>query len=121
MKKDRETRWTRIPIYGNLRFKIMVSDDIGETVRRITESREEQDDYAAIVLSQAESFWLIFSTDCPITHNTVAHEVYHVVGRIGEYVGFTPSKDNHEPYAYLQGWVAQKVYDQLKSWKIKPS
>ena len=61
------------------------------------------------------------SKDGGVSLNTVAHESFHVADYIGEAVGleFQPDGAN-EQYAYLIGWVTDKVFDCLSlenKWK----
>lgn len=56
-----------------------------------------------------------------LTHNTIAHEIFHCVHGIMERTGDKFTAEHHEPYAYLQGWIAEWVYSQLKKAKIRVS
>lgn len=44
---------------------------------------------------------------------TLAHEIFHSVDFILRTIGITLSKDSDEAYAYLIGYLTEKIYDNL--------
>ncbi len=63
-------------------------------------------------------FALILEKD-KISHELIAHEVFHATHRIMEYLGDKFTRRNHEPYAYLLGYLTREIYIQLCNWKLK--
>ena len=48
-----------------------------------------------------------------VSLNTISHEVFHVTQHIMEHCMIDLSPDTKEPYAYLHGWLFQRVSDLL--------
>ena len=45
-----------------------------------------------------------------LDYNTLCHELMHLVMYICELKGIRPEQDNDEPLAYLQGYLAEKLF-----------
>ena len=48
-----------------------------------------------------------------LSHNTIAHEVVHLVNAVFRRVGIDPDRKNDEADAYFTGWVTEWVYRSL--------
>lgn len=46
--------------------------------------------------------------------NTLAHEVFHLTMFVLMTRGVDATKDNHEPYCYLHGWLFEQCWRRLK-------
>lgn len=62
-------------------------------------------------------FFLFLNIAC-LDHNLIAHEVLHMTHRTLEYCGHEISSRNHEPHAFVCGYITQVVYQSLKKWRI---
>jgi hypothetical protein len=63
-----------------------------------------------------------FNIDCEVnkvTHGVIAHEVMHAVHEILTTIGMKLSNDSEEAYAYLTGWLIDKVYKVVSENNIK--
>lgn len=55
------------------------------------------------------------SKDGGVSPNTVAHEAFHAADYVGEAIGLEFQVDGaNEQYAYLIGWVVDRVFDCLR-------
>ena len=56
----------------------------------------------------------------PSNANTtmVAHECCHATWRLLENKGFIPTTDTQEPFAYLLGFLTEKVTGLINKWKV---
>ena len=60
---------------------------------------------ASVVWARKE---LIFGE--PSDHGIIAHEVQHIVSNICRDCNMPRDTDNDEPFAYLSGWITEKIY-----------
>ncbi len=118
----------QIPIFGSY-FVCFIGYDILSFVKARTISRlyKGKRDIVELVetLNKAqgltirampENYYAVWiSKECKGTrfHNTMAHELTHVVYGVLRDSGIELSKETGEVYAYLQGWLTEKVYDKL--------
>ena len=49
----------------------------------------------------------------PLDYNFLQHEIFHSVDFILRKIGITLSTDSDEAYAYLIGYVTEKIYEKL--------
>lgn len=54
-----------------------------------------------------------------VTHEIIAHEIFHATHRILDWVGIEVTKKHHESAAHLNGHLNKLVYQDMKRWKIK--
>lgn len=54
-----------------------------------------------------------------VTHGVIAHECSHAADYIFEYIDAKHDFDNPEPYAYLVGWICEKVYEFIYEHKLQ--
>lgn len=50
-----------------------------------------------------------------LTHNTIAHEMYHLTCNIGEATGIT----DEESLAWLCGYITEELYKLITKWNLK--
>jgi hypothetical protein len=66
--------------------------------------------FAGLCAWKDNQFGLFFYPN-GLTHNTISHEVTHLALRIMKWIGFDIDPENHEPLAYLQGYLTALVYE----------
>lgn len=49
--------------------------------------------------------------------HTIHHESIHVAWNILDRIGVKIDESNHEALTYLEGYIADKVYEQIEEWK----
>lgn len=92
---------------------IVVTDDLKNEVDKIYKknnlSDRFEDDAEAVMLTiNLHNYYLIFDKDY-LTHNTIAHEVFHVVIRITDDRDIT----DDEAQAWLTGYITSVIYEFL--------
>lgn len=122
MKLDEKSIRIYIPLYDSF-FEVVVSTDIPKSITKPFRVKYlgEQDvegEFCAIHCYHRACFSIFFTYE-NLTHNTIAHEIFHATMRIGERCGVMFNKDNHEPFAYLQGFLAETAYGLFKKHKIR--
>src|SRR5690606_31309315 len=53
-----------------------------------------------------------------VNHRTISHELFHATHRILDNLPHEFSPNGHEPFAYLNGYLAELVYGDLRRWRI---
>lgn len=111
------TRKVKLATY-NCVVHIIITDALNQEVNRIYKkhkSTEEFNDEAegVVVTLTIENYYLILSTQY-LTHNTVAHETYHIAVKVTEDRGIT----NEEAQAWLCGQVTAEVYKLIQNKKL---
>lgn len=122
MRLDEKSVRIYIPLYDSF-FEVVVSRDIAKSVSKPLRVKclGEQDvdgEYTALHCYNRACFSIFFTYE-DLTHNSIAHEVFHATMRIAERCGVMFTKDNHEPFAYLQGYLAETAYGLFKKHKIR--
>ncbi len=111
-----------VPIYGT-KLEFVVSDSITKArnkpdrVKRYRSKYEEGEFYG--LLSRFGNYMGLFIASDAVTHDGIAHEVFHLTHRIAEFVEVKFDPDHHEALAYLNQELTRTIYDDLKKWKIK--
>lgn len=54
----------------------------------------------------------IYNPEC--IYNTIPHEVFHAVHMYLDFLGMELTNESQEAYAYLTGYLNQKIFEQLK-------
>lgn len=113
-----------IPIY-DVAFFLVVTDDL-------LRSRLRRSGWLGVVSPGWEagsglcSFhghrFALFAQRRYLCHDLIAHEVFHLTHRILESSSVPFKEDNHEVFAYLNGWLSEKVYGELRRLgeRVKP-
>lgn len=111
-----------VPIYASF-FEVVISRDIGKSVTKPFRIKYlgEQDidgEYCALHCYRGACFSIFFQYK-DLCHNTISHEIFHATMRMAERCEVIFTKDNHEPFAYLQGYLTEVAYGLMKKHKIK--
>lgn len=108
----------RIPIY-DLRFWVGVSDD-SKALRAKFDwafgKRDDANEFSGTCEYHRSKFAALFDA-YDLSHELIAHEVFHITHRMIEYCGGNFSPNNHEPFAYLNGHLTQLVYGDIAKFK----
>lgn len=120
-------RQTDIPLYDVATLHLIVCGDIVSHMNSRPDlfgepdKNEEGTSYLGMCAYRGANLYLLFDRRGPITHDTLGHEIFHMTHRILEIVGTNFSTENHEPFAYLAGWMHAWVYRELKKARVKIS
>ena len=92
----------------------MVTDDVIEKVNSIYKKSKLNDTFSdvveGVVLSfDMDNYYLIISSEY-LTHDTIAHEVYHAAVRVSEDRDVT----DEEAQAWLAGYITGEIYKFLQ-------
>lgn len=104
----------RVPIYNDVVH--MAIGDIKTEHNRLKkyfgeyDEGEGPDDGECVYDTSDGRFGLFLSNKAPLSHNTIAHEAYHLTNRILHRHNALPSGDKDEHGALLAGYIAEKVY-----------
>lgn len=110
---------TEIPIYpAKLKLVVAASIEAARYDFRDVFGQSTSENYNGMCAYLGPNFGLFFAAD-RLTHKTIAHEIFHATGRIMERCGCKLTPENHEPYAYLCGWITNWVYAELKAKGLK--
>lgn len=108
---------TTVPIY-QVRLILGVAKAPADLRKRLPPGFREDtsDEWADMEGSCAlqETVGVILFKKAALAHDVIAHEVFHMTHRIMERAGEVFSPEHHEPSAYLHGWIARRVYAQLR-------
>lgn len=93
----------------NKKFSVYYDDtDYGElvnpnktTLLRVTHVREKE-------TGRIGSLLRVVRKD--ITHGSIGHEAVHMANNLYKHIGKEVDTDNDEDYAYLIGWIIDKIY-----------
>lgn len=105
----------KVPMYDST-IKLVVCDDIRAGAKRYF-GHEFSETYEALSVYRGNEFGLIFGHD-RIALDNICHELYHVTCRVMECMNTKAGPENHEPYAYVQGYIGGKVFKKLRQWRI---
>jgi len=112
-----KTATLKLPTY-NCQLVFIVTDQMVRMVNNLYKKHSipgKWDDVAEGVMFSPDmyAYYLMIDIDC-LTHNTIAHEAFHVVTRIME------DRDikDEESGAWIAGHVAEFVYKSLKKKKL---
>jgi hypothetical protein len=104
-----------IPIYERV-FKVVVCEDMITGLDSISynEFDGEEDWVEATVIEDSKGVIIvIIKPDATI--NTICHESFHIVTTVLGSAGLELCDKSEEAYAYLIGWVAEKLERAIKS------
>lgn len=117
-------RKVTIPIY-DCDFHLVVARDVVKAAKEMTKMFPNQVDdtdgfvAAAFRNASTNTFGAFFSTGRSLCHDIIAHELFHITMRVMRHIDDRFHIDNSEPYAYLNGWLHDWVYKQLKKGKVR--
>lgn len=111
----------KIPIY-DMRFEFVVSDDIRKSQKKEPRfsrlGKQKVSDSMGVAIYAGWEFCIILDSRY-IDHSLVAHEAFHVTHRILDYCNLEFKVNNHEAFAYMNGFLNEFMYKNLKKWKIR--
>jgi hypothetical protein len=65
--------------------------------------------------------WLPEVPNSPEAVGSLAHETFHAVINAGKQLGFTPTDDSDEFYAYLQEWLVREILKRCAKVSTSPA
>ena len=108
----------RIPLYHGI-LRIVISDDFTKSSKKLNIDNEGHDlsMFGAFVTTSIDdnretNFNVFFAPD--VEHDSIAHEVVHLVNAIYISRRITLDPNNDEPQAYLTGWITGAIYRTIK-------
>ena len=103
----------------NSKLEFIISEDIYKDIKRIYKSYDSdvvnyQEVEGIFISSNGSKYHLVIDKEY-LSHNTIAHEVYHSVIRI------TEDKDvkDEETRAWLCGYITENIYKFIKLKKLE--
>jgi hypothetical protein len=108
-----------IPIY-DCRVWFILTSDMAATRGRYDHLFGEYDASGSMgLVSVVGGRVAIFIEDKCLSHHLIAHEVFHAIHRVMEFVGNQISPTSQEPYAALCEYLTKLVYADLKRWGVR--
>ena len=108
-KKTRFVKNLKIPIYG-CTIQFIITEQLMDEVNKIYKKHDIHElftDYAeGCVITNDIDLYVLILDDKYLSHNTVAHEVFHLVVKITEDRGI----EDDEQQAWLCGWITEHLY-----------
>ena len=99
-----------VPVYNCTVYVCLAEDLNAEHERMAIFPSMAGQKYSALLAYTDDGRFGLFLPHKP-THETIAHELFHLTHRIAEWAGVPFHTENHEAFAHIQGYVAQKVYE----------
>jgi predicted amidophosphoribosyltransferase len=81
---------------------------------KITDEQDEGENEGITISPDLEKYYLLIDI-VYLTHNTIAHEIYHAVTRITKDRGI----EDEEAQAWLCGYLSEEIYKFLDNKKIE--
>lgn len=100
----------KIPLYFQ-NLTIIQTDDFVEVGKQYNLDRDA-DEYEAVVFDIGSTIVSIFSLK--VTPSIIAHEAVHICNCIFLNTNAKLDLNNDEPYAYLMGWIVDKIHSVVK-------
>lgn len=105
----------KIPIYDR-GLRITVTKDINEGLKQIGFDDLEDEVVEGTVIEDPTGIIHVF-IEPKANINVICHEAFHVTKNVLETAGLTLTDSSEEAYAYLNGWVAEKIHDCVRKYK----
>lgn len=118
--KKKHIKKFHIPIYER-EMRVFVCEDIksGLDAMGIKDFEGEEDWVEATVVEHDDGYLLvIIQPNANI--GIISHEALHVTVSVLDYAGVKLSKKSEEAYAYLIGWVSERIEKAVKSYIVEP-
>jgi hypothetical protein len=117
-KFKRVTTTVKFPTYG-CKLTIMVVDNVRVEVDKLYKKYKINDEFedeaeGALVMPNMETYYLLLDKSY-LTHNTIAHEIFHAAVRITEDRGIT----DEEAQAWMAGHITETLYKFLDKKKLQ--
>lgn len=114
----RATTTLRFPTYS-CKLVIIVVDNVKKEVEKLYKKYKivekfEDEAEGALVMPSMETYYLLLDKSF-ITHNTIAHEIFHAAVRITEDRAIT----DEEAQAWMAGHITESLYKFLEKKKLQ--
>ncbi len=112
----------RLPIFDPCNVWLVVTDSVGlsRAKRERLLGKSDGLDYSGLMSYDSKGKFFIFLRMDAVSHDIIAHEVFHATVRMLEHCCHAVHFDrDHEPHAYLCGFLTKLVYRDLKRWGVK--
>jgi hypothetical protein len=98
--------------------EIIITDELSNEVNKIYKKHKFEDKFTdvaegVVITIDIDKYYIILSTKY-LSHNTIAHEVYHAAVRITE----DRSISDEETQAWLAGHLTEEVYKFIEKKKL---
>lgn len=123
MPNDRH-RTHHIPVW-DIYLEIVATHSISMSLnrpsrlQRLRQEKDSVDEGTIGLLAYNGAQQSLFLSIDDLTHDLIAHEVFHATHRIMEHRGVNIAPKHHEAPAMLNGFIAALVYGDLKKWGVK--
>lgn len=113
-KKIKFTKTLRIPIY-ECEVQFVITNDLISKLVNAQYKKYKCDELfdgeaEGCLFSPHMKLYIMYINTSHITHNTIAHEMYHLVSRMTE----DRDIEDDEQQAWLCGWLTEQFYNFLK-------
>ena len=115
-KQKKLKKKLRVPIYGRP-LEIIITKNVEKALNKIYKDNVGGDILGGVVEKSNGHIVIILEPKADI--NTICHESFHATVMILGDCGLELGDKSEEAYAYLIGWVAEKINKQLKVWNSK--
>ena len=110
-------RTINLPMY-NCKVYFVVTDNLKDEVNKLYRKNKlpplfGEEAEGVMVSFNIDNYYVIIDNDC-VSHNTLAHEVHHLITRISEDRGI----EDEEAEAWLSGHLSEEIYKFLDKKKI---
>lgn len=101
------------------KLQMMITDVIKKEIIKVYKSygviSGYEDEVEGILISGSNGIYHLIIDDKCLSHNTIAHEIYHAVVRI------TEDRDvvDEETQAWLCGYITEEIYNFIKLKKLE--
>lgn len=117
-KVTKPTTTIKLPMYG-CSVVVSIVDSVAKDAEKIYRKYKIKDDFGgeaegALIMPDIDRYYLLIGSKF-LTHNTLAHEIFHAVVRITEDRGIT----DEEGQAWLAGHLSGVVYKFLEKKKLQ--
>lgn len=101
------------------KLQLIISDDINKEINKIYKNYNippvsDHEVEGMLISGSNRLYYLIIDNNC-LSHNTIAHEIYHAVVRITE----DRDVSDEETQAWLCGFLTEKMYSFIKQKKLE--
>lgn len=101
-----------------VKMAVVICDDLDAAHRSVFPGEKcDLSGYGAVMIPRGKHYFILIKPDA--SESTVAHESFHMTVDVMEWCGFKVTK-NHEPAAYLCGWIAGKVHKAILKHRLSP-
>lgn len=112
-----------ISMYSNFKIHVIVTESYKEAIDKYLKDFKidiDLDKIGGLFIYHDSKPWegyILVSPDTPTS--TIAHESFHATYRIMSSIGSELASESEEPYAYLLGYITNKVVETLINYEKK--